>query len=428
MHHRSMPIRFKWVFPSAALSCFLALFASSSLGQVSTASVRGTIRDSQGAVVPKASLTLLNTETNVTSRTLSGDNGDYLFVDVPAGQYTLEASSPGLANQRLRPFVLQVNQTTTLDFNLALGSTQQIIEVQAQGEALQSATAELGSVVTTKQVVDLPLNGRNFTNLLVTVPGVAPVIPSGSQVGSYTRSIGTFVIPSINGQTNRSNLFVVDGVMDSETFGNAYAIPPILDAIAEFKAQAHNDSAEFGGSTGGTINIVTKSGTNDLHGDGWEFIKNNDFNARNTFQPTVGVFRQNQFGAVLGGPVWIPKLYNGRNRTFFLFGYEGFRYTQASSQYFLVPTAAQYAGNFAGSNQIYDPASTVFNPATNSYTRTPFCWKSDSCSKAERRCNLLRAAYLARRHKLRRFQTTTLMTRLHLQLIRTSIMDAWMKS
>jgi hypothetical protein len=341
-------------------------------GQVSTASVRGTVADPQGALVPQADLVLTNVDTRVELRTVSNAAGVYVLLNVPPGNYTLQASASGLATQKLSPFVLAVNQSSTLDFRLQIGGVQQVIEVEAVGQAVQSATSELGSVVTTKEVVDLPLNGRNFTSLLVTVPGVAAVVAAGSQVGSRTRPIGTFVVPSFNGQTNRSNLFVLDGVLDSETLGNAYAVPPIIDAIQELKAQTHNDSAEFGGSLGGTINVVTKSGTNTVHGTVWEFIKNNAFNARNTFQPSVGAFRQNQFGISMGGPVYVPKLYDGRNKTFFFFAYEGFRFTSPALTYMRVPTAANYAGDFTGVNPIYDAATTRLDPATGSYIRTPF--------------------------------------------------------
>src|SRR4051794_9070320 len=310
------------VVPTAA--CVLLAFqAIPAYSQLSSASVTGVIRDSSGSVVPQVRLTLRNVETTVERNAASNDAGNYVFLNVTPGRYMLEASKAGFQTTQIPAFTLAVNQTSTLDVELRVGTITQTVEVQAAGELIQSSTSELGAVVAEKQVVDLPLNGRNFTQLLSLSPGVAPVSVSQNSGGFGNVASGTtFVFPSINGQTNRSNFFMTDGLNNQGAFQSTYAVPPIIDAMSEFKVNAHNDQAEFGGALGGIINVVTKSGTNQLHGSLWEFVRNDAFNARNTFQNSVTVFRQNQYGASAGGPVILPKLYNGRNKTFFFAAYQ----------------------------------------------------------------------------------------------------------
>ena len=273
-----------------------------------------------------------NLDTSIEARAESNTSGNYIFLNIIPGHYSLEASSAGFQTSKVPTINLEVNQTLTLDFNLQVGAVQQTVTVEALGELVQAATSELGAVVVQKQVVDLPLNGRNFTQLLSLSPGVAPISVSQNSGGFGNVASGTqFSFPSINGQTNRSNFFMTDGLNNQGAFSSTYAVPPIIDAIEEFKVNSHNDQAEFGGVLGGIINVATKSGTNDLHGTAWEFLRNNEFNARNTFLANPSVFRQNQFGASAGGPVWIPKLYNGRNKTFFFAAYEGFEYSRAAN-------------------------------------------------------------------------------------------------
>src|SRR5207253_3418310 len=215
-----------------------------------------------------------------TERTAVSNNaGNYVFLSVPPGTYTIEATAPGLQTTRIANLTLEVNQTATADITMQVGAVQQTVTVEAAGELVQSATAELGAAVTSKQVVDLPLNGRNFTQLLALTPGVAPVSVSQNSGGFGNVASGTtFVFPSINGQTNRSNFFMTDGLNNQGAFQSTYAVPPIIDAMSEFKVNSHNDQAEFGGALGGIINVVTKSGTNQLHGTVWEFLRNDAFN------------------------------------------------------------------------------------------------------------------------------------------------------
>jgi Histidine kinase-, DNA gyrase B-, and HSP90-like ATPase len=217
-------------------------------------------------------------------------------------------------------------------------------------------------------VNDLPLNGRNFTQLLTLTPGVGPVSVAQNPAGGSGwggLAVGTFTFPAVNGQRNRSNMFLLDGVNDLAFLGN-YKYAPIIDDIQEFKVQSHNDLAEFGAVAGGIINVVTKSGTNAFHGSAWEFLRNEQMDARYFFLPTRNPLRQNQFGLAAGGPVLFPHLYNGRNQTFFFFAYEGFCQSQEAQSIVRVPTTAQLTGDFSSllsqGIQIYNPFSTSPDP------------------------------------------------------------------
>src|SRR5215472_18779263 len=319
-----MGARLEGVASALTVALALAMPATVAHAQLSTASVTGVVSDSSGSTVVSARLSLVNLDTTVKHETLTNSAGNYAFLSITPGNYSLEASAPGFQLWQLPKLALAVNQTATVDVSLQVGTMQQTVTVEAAGELVQQSTSELGNVVAAKQVVDLPLNGRNFTQLLLMSPGVSPISVSQNSGGFGNVASGTtFFFPSINGQTNRSNMFMTDGLNNQGAFSSTYAVPPIIDSIDEFKVNGHNDLAEFGGALGGIINVATKSGTNEFHGTAWEYLRNDYFNARNTFQPTVTVFRQNQFGASAGGPILLPKLYNGKNRTFFFGAFEG---------------------------------------------------------------------------------------------------------
>jgi outer membrane receptor protein involved in Fe transport len=353
---------------------FVAVAQFQGFAQLSSASVTGVVRDTSGSVIPGVKITLQNVATSVAHNTVSNTAGNYVFLGITPGEYTLQAEVTGFEVSKMPEFTLAVNQTATLDLTMQVGTVTQSLTVEASGQLVQSATAELGTVVTEKQVFDLPLNGRNFTQLLSLTPGVAPVSVSQNSGGfGNVFTGGNFVFPAINGQTNRSNFFLMDGINDQGSFQSTYTVAPIVDQIEEFKVNSHNDQAEFGGVLGGVINVVTKSGTNQLHGTAWEFLRNNDLDARNTFYSAVTPYRQNQFGVAAGGPVMVPKIYDGRNKTFFFGAYEGQRFTQASNNYLHLPTDAELSGNLAGEAQAFNPYSTRPDPATpGAFIRDPF--------------------------------------------------------
>jgi len=362
----------------AVLFCSLLAFVPAlSYGQLSSASVTGTLRDAGGGVLPKAKVVLKNVDTSIERTAESGASGSYTFLNIPPGRYTMESSAAGFRTTTVSEFNLAVNQSSTIDIALEVGTLAQTLAIEARSSAIESQTSELGTVVSAKQVVDLPLNGRNFTQLLALTPGVAPVSVSQNAGGGFGVPVtqgSNFVFPAINGQSNRSNFFLADGLNNQGATLSTYAVPPIIDAIQEFKVNSHNDEAEFGSVLGGIINVVTKSGTNALHGTLWEYIRNDAFDARSTFQKSVTPFKQNQFGASVGGPVIIPKLYNGKNKTFFYGAFQEFLYRRASNSFFRVPTEANYAGDLSDiPTQIYNPFTTREDPARpGSFIRQPF--------------------------------------------------------
>jgi len=332
-----------------------------------TATINGTVRDSAGAVVTGSTVVLHNRDTNLDRTAVTNGVGVYVMPDIQPGNYDLRVMKSGFGPAINSGINLVVNQTATYDFTLNAGSVTEVVSVQANTIALETSTAELGVAIVKQQVNDLPLNGRNFTQLLNLTPGVSTVNVSQNSTtsgGIWSNPVGTFSYPSVNGQSNRSNLFLLDGVNDEGSFGSTYAVPPIIDDIQEFKVQSHNDDASFGGVMGGVINVVTKSGTSQFHGSGWEFIRNKALDA-NIVYPLLPAsqqslpsnqpqFQQNQFGATFGGPIPLPGEHP--NRTFFFISYEGFRNHTAASNQYITPTAAQLAGNLSGiSSQIYNP-------------------------------------------------------------------------
>ena len=348
-----------------ALCAMLAVFAGMAFGQASSSAVNGTVTDQQGAVVPGTAVLLTSVETGIEHRSEANAVGNYVFVNIPPGYYTIEASAEGFRTAAIEPFVLVVNQTATFDIVLEVGAVTESVTVEAVGAQVQSSSSELGTAMTEQQVVDLPLNGRNFTQLLMLTPGASPVNVAQSRGGFGSTSVGTFSFPSINGQNNRSNLFLTDGVNNQGTMTSTYAVPPIIDAIQEFKVQSHNDLAEFGGVTGGVVNVVTKAGTNAVHGGLWAFHRNDNLDARDTFLRDKAALAQNMFGATIGGPIV-------KNRTFYYGAFQGFTNRTPANRNYRSPTAANRMGDISDSNrQIYDPYSNRTGPDGNA-VRDPF--------------------------------------------------------
>src|SRR5579883_732737 len=347
-----------------------------SLGQGATAAINGTVTDSTGAVVPAARVVLHNIATGGERSVDSNLAGVYVFPDVLPGKYTLRVTKPGFKTATENPFTLFVNQTSTHNFTLSVGASTQEVTVSALAIHLEASTAELGTAINQSEVNDLPLNGRNFTQLLDLTPGVSPISTgqnAGGGGGFTGNAIGSFTFPSVNGQGNRSNMFLVDGFTNYGFTGN-YAVAPIVDQIAEFKVQSHNDSAAYGGSLGGIINVVTRGGTSQYHGDIWEFLRNNAFDARNTFIANTTPYKQNQFGGVFGGPLVFKRFRQGEPKTFFFIGYEGFRSSRAGEVLDSLPTPAQLSGDLGSvSEQIYNPFSTRPDPShPGEFLRDPF--------------------------------------------------------
>ena len=353
-----------------------AFFSPAARAQVATASINGTVSDASGAVVPGAVVVLHNVLTNVEQAASTNAAGNYAFVEVSPGRYTLRVSKEGFATATQNEFEVFVNQTSTHDIILSVGATTTNVTVEAVATSLEASTAELGTAVSTNEVNSLPLNGRNFTELLMLTPGVSPVDTgqsAGGGGGFIGNTIGTFAFPSVNGQSNRSNFFLLDGFNDEASFLSTVDVGPVIDQIQEFKVESHNDTADHGQAMGSVIDVVSKSGTNAFHGDAFEFLRNNVLDSRNSFLAKVVPFKQNQFGGTLGGPVILPG-YNGHNRTFFFAAYEGFRDHSTSTGLYTTPTPAEYGGDLSAvSAQIYNPFSTRPDPAhPGDLMRDPF--------------------------------------------------------
>jgi outer membrane receptor protein involved in Fe transport len=368
----SLKMRERWVvsLPLIFAAVLVAALSPARAWGQATAAINGTVHDSAGAVVTEATVVLHNRDTNLDRTATTNSVGSYVMPDVQPGNYDLKVTKGGFAASIKLGIILLVNQTATYDFALKAGAVNELVEVQVNPVALETSTAELGVAVVKEQVNDLPLNGRNFTQLLTLTPGVSTVnVSQNSQVsggGIWSNPIGTSSYPSVNGQSNRSNLFLLDGVNNEGSFGSTYAIAPIVDDIQEFKVQTHNDDASFGGVMGGVVNVVTKSGTSQFHGSGWEFIRNRALDANivypglttaeQTLKTNQPEFQQNQFGATFGGPLPIPGEHP--RKTFFFLSYEGFRRHSAASNQYIIPTATQLGGDLTGiSGQIYNPFS-----------------------------------------------------------------------
>ncbi len=331
----------------------------------------GTISDSSGAILPEATVEVKNIGTNLVRQATTSDVGFFTITQLPPGHYTVTASKQGFQTARRADFELLVNQDAELNFTLQVGAVSTQVDVTAAAPALQTASATISQVIEAKQVVDLPLNGRQFTQMVLLTPGAAP--KETGQQGAFTIPIGGGGLsPSVNGQRGQQNNFTLDGVLNNAIFTNIWAISPPPDAIQEFNVQSHITDAQFSISSGANINVVTKSGTNQFHGDVWEFIRNDKLDASNFFDNyfnnTKPAFRQNQYGIALGGPLVIPHLYDGRAKKTYVSGYwEGFRSTEGFTETNNVPNAAELGGDFSGlltTTQAVDPTTgaAVFDP------------------------------------------------------------------
>ncbi|MCU1224268.1 MAG: Cna domain protein [Edaphobacter sp.] len=353
----------------------LILLNASSLAQQSTGAINGTVLDSTGAVISGASIVISNVATSIEREVTSNASGVYVFPNIPPGTYTMSARKNSFATTNETGIVLQVNQTITIDFRLKSGAQTETVTVDAAAAQLETSTAELGTVIGHQTVSDLPLNGRQFTQLLTLTPGASRANTSQNANGGQASALGGAYFPAMHGASNRSNYFMLDGINDNEDVFSTFAVSPIADDIQEFKVQSHNDQAQFGGVTGGIINVVTKSGTNRLHGAIWEFNRNAVLGAANPITFSKLPLNQNQYGLNLGGPVLIPHVYNGRGKTFFFGSYEAFRLTtNSASSVKLTGTPAELGGDFSAVKaQLYDPYSTRPDPANpQSYIRNPF--------------------------------------------------------
>lgn len=344
--------------------------------QVASAELSGVVVDPSGATVANAKVVAIATATNQPRETVTSATGSYVLTLLPPGDYRLEVEVPGFKKLEQTGITLQINQQAQLNLTLQVGDLSQIAVVTGQPPLLETESSSLGAVVNQRLTNELPLNGRNFIQLATLSPGVNGVgFSAGGTIMSGTRPDdrrpGTEIFA--NGNREGSNNFLYDGVDDNERLTLSIVLRPAVEAVREFKIQTNLYSADIGRNSGAVVDVITKSGTNQLHGSLFEYLRNSAMDARNFFNP-VGTafptFRLNQFGGSFGGPVLLPKLYNGKDRTFFFVDYEGYRRDAQQLQLGNIPTLRMRAGDFSETATIYDPTTT--RAVGSGFARTPF--------------------------------------------------------
>lgn len=331
------------MFLSAILSSILAMPAAA---QEITGTISGAVTDDSGAVVPDATVTLTSGRTGAAHTTTTTAAGIFVFNKLPIGEYQLTVQKTGFKDYQLNAIQLHVDDKLNFPISLKLGAVSEKVVVSAEASQLQTESAEISNLVGTKQMLALPLNGRDFNQLVELVPGISP---DNGSVGSGTGLFSDTSI-SVDGNESNSNLFLIDGEYDMDSGGNGnLLVTPSVDAIEEFKILRNNYSAEFGGATGGIVNVITKSGGQTFHGSLFEFFRNDDLDANNFFlnnsgQPK-GELRLNNFGFTGGGPIWIPKHYNTERKSdFFFYSFEARRQISGNILQAIVPSQRQRNG------------------------------------------------------------------------------------
>jgi hypothetical protein len=341
------------VLPALIVAC--CLVPQWATAQAVTGTILGIVRDASGAAVPGARVTVTHTGTGLTRTVLSDSVGEYTVPQIPTGNYTVSGELTGFKTVSLANVPVGVDQKVRIDMKLEPGQMSEAITVQAESPLVQTSSSELGTTVSGKTIESLPLNGRNFVSLTRTVPGITRGVGAGGGnidgAGSLAwRASASF---SANGQRPRDNNYMLDGVDNNETWLQTVVIFPSVDALDEFKLQTSTYSAEFGRSMGGVVNIQIKSGSNEFHGNAFEFLRNDALDANNWFNNRANKprppFSQHQFGATLGGPIV-------KGKTFFFADYQGMRVTQGQTYLSTVPSELMRQGNFSEINRpIFDP-------------------------------------------------------------------------
>jgi hypothetical protein len=299
-------------------------------------SIRGAVLDASGAAVSGARVSAEQAETGLARSTRSDAQGAYVFVELPVGHYRIEAEAKGFQKYVQDGISLDVDQTATVTVHLRIGTPTESVHVAADASQIETTSTNLGKTVGERDVLDLPLNGRNFSQLGLLQPGVFPITPGLAEAGGSLRSGQAY---AVNGQRPESNNFLIDGANNFNAVDGGLVIQMPIDAIAEFRILTHTANAEFGHSTGSTTNIITRSGTNAFHGAAWEFLRNNVLDAKSFFATDVEPLKRNQFGGTFGGPI-------KRDKTFFFGYYEGLRNRQGETVSATVPTQAERGGDF----------------------------------------------------------------------------------
>jgi outer membrane receptor protein involved in Fe transport len=359
-------------FHVATILAALAAHPIASLAQQATGTIIGVVQDASGSMIPNAAVSLSHPATGTTRMVRTNDRGEFTSPFMRVGEYVVTAEASGFKKRVVNGIVLQVDQTANVKLDLEVGQVNESVEVTAAAPLLETATSSLGQVIENRKILELPLNGRNTFALGLLAGNTIPITGMGTNL--------PFVA---GGGRYASNDVLLDGIDNNTSINagsigrNGIAYTPSVDAVEEFKVKTNNFSAEFGRSAGAIISASLKSGTNEPHGSAWEFVRNEKFDANNFFSNANRVprqpFKQNQYGFTLGGPVYLPKVYNGKNQTFFFFDYEATRRrTSASSSTLDIPPMDFRTGDFSSyAPRIYDPNARKIGPS-GTVISTPF--------------------------------------------------------
>ena len=346
--------------------------------QVAQSSIVGTCTDPSGAAVPGVNIIARSVNTNQRFEAVSNLTGNFVLPSLPIGEYEVTAASSGFKTGVRTGLQLQVGDRARVDFTLQIGVAEQKVEIVGEAPLVQTDSSGLGQVIENLRISQLPLNGRSALALSLLTPGVRN-LQGGYNVGFGRSANFQLANIGINGSPNGFNAFLLDGGLNTSIEFGEVAVAPMVESVAEFKVLTNFLPPEFGLTGGGVINTVSKSGTNEFHGSVYEFLRNEKLDARKTFAAVRSPFRYNQFGMAAGGPVWIPKVYRGSDRTFFFFNYEGSRYRSSVNPITSVPSEEKRRGDFsrlfdAGGRliPIFDPATTRLNAAGSGYVRDAF--------------------------------------------------------
>jgi hypothetical protein len=369
---REAPLKSTLIAFTLILSATVTASAQQGRGTIS-----GTVTDPSGAAVKSAKVTVRNTGTNTTVVTESNGEGYYLSPPMNVGAYEVSAQAAGFKKEIRTGITLEVDQHAEVNLQLQVGLATESVQVVGEASLVNTDNASTGQVIENKRVNDLPLNGRNAFALVQLAPDVhSNAGPNQSGFADRGTSLSDW---SINGGPNAANLLLVDGTVAQNSYYPDLNADLAVDAVQEFKVQSGSMSAEYGFTLGGVVNVATKAGTNGYHGTAYEFLRNNVLDSRNAFATVRPAYRYNQYGAAVGGPVILPKLYNGKNKTFFFANWEQYNYVTYSATITSTPPLAQRTGDFSQLYTatgtlipIYNPASTVLNPNGSGYIRTPF--------------------------------------------------------
>jgi hypothetical protein len=338
--------------PVLACPIALLMLTSAALAQTPTASVVGRVSDASGAVLPGVTVTITNPDTNRSSEAVTNGSGDYTVLFLNPARYVLEASLSGFRPYKRSEITLEVEQTLRLDIKLELGSLTETVNVTEVAPMLNTETATRGDVTTKAEISELPLADRSFANLAFLTGSVTPKTDGAD---------GAF---AVNGARADNAGFLLDGMNNTQRRNTNALMNPSVEGVQEFKMMTSGFSAEYGRYAGGMLSVVTKSGTNKFRGSVFEFVRDDALDAKGYFDPEKPDMRRHQFGATAGGPLVIPGLYNGRNKTFFMASWESLRSKAGQTQLQLVPTPAMLQGNFTGATNAAGAPINIIDPLT----------------------------------------------------------------